>query len=74
VSHRAEFAKGHWNNPVTAADMDAKFEACVRGVLADDQVRPTIAGFRELDSIADVRPLFSSLGVTSAQPELAWPS
>jgi len=74
VSHRAEFAKGHRNNPVTAADMDAKFKACVRGVLADDQVRPIIARFRELDSIADVRPLFASLGVTKAQPELAWPS
>ena len=59
---------------MTAADMEAKFEACVRGVLADDQVRPTIAGFRALDSIPDVRPLFSSLGTTTAQPELAWTS
>jgi 2-methylcitrate dehydratase PrpD len=62
LSHRAEFAKGHRHNPVTQADMDAKFEACVRGRLPADLVRPTITAFRTLDALADVRPLFASLG------------
>jgi len=62
VSHRAEFAKGHRDNPATAADMEAKFEACSREVLPADRVRPTIEQFRSLDTLADVRPLFSSLG------------
>lgn len=62
VSHRAEFAKGHRNNPASEADLEAKFEACTREVLPADRIRPTIEQFRSLDTIADVRPLFASLG------------
>ena len=66
VSHRAEFAKGHRNNPVTAADMDEKFAACAAGLLPDDRIRPTIDAFRALDTLPDVRGLFGSLRLDGA--------
>lgn len=61
LTHRAEFAKGHQNNPVTVRELDAKFLACSQDVLTAPVARELISGFRDLPIASDVRPLFSKL-------------
>jgi 2-methylcitrate dehydratase len=55
------FPKGHYNNPMTVDDINAKFADAAKGII-DDDTRNAIAtawwGFDKADSLADlVRPL-----------------
>jgi 2-methylcitrate dehydratase PrpD len=61
ISYRAEFARGHKNNPVTDKEIHAKFAACSQSVLTPIEVARVIREFRRLDELPDVEPLFSSL-------------
>lgn len=61
LTYRATHPRGHRKNPVTAADIDAKFLGCSRDVLATDAALRVIAQFRDLEHLPDVRPLFASL-------------
>lgn len=62
LSYRALHARGHRENPVTSADVDAKFVSCATTVVEPEKARELIAAFRGLDALPDVRPLFASLG------------
>ena len=61
ISHRAEFALGHRENPVTDREIHAKFRACSRLHLSPDEATRLIWEFGRLETLADVRPLFESL-------------
>jgi len=61
ISHRAEFALGHHENPVTDREIHAKFRACSRLHLSSDEADRVISEFGRLETLADVRPLFESM-------------
>lgn len=65
LTYRQRYPRGHPDDPMTAAELDAKVASCAGRVLSLDAVRRVIAGFRGLDTMADVTPLFASLGASA---------
>lgn len=53
--------RGHPKNPLTAADLEAKFEACAANVLQHAAIRKTIGLVQRLDSLSSVDALIRTL-------------
>ena len=55
------FPKGHPNNPMSPAEVEAKFRACARGRMVPARQEKVIAKARELDKLASVVELMNDL-------------
>lgn len=62
VRCRVEHAKGHPANPLTAQELEDKFRYCSSNILSPAAVTSAIDQFWRLEELADVRPLFSTIG------------
>ena len=60
-SAHAPWPRGHGNNPMTDADMEAKFRSFAGAGLSDSQCDRALATLRRFDELADLDPLFDSL-------------
>jgi 2-methylcitrate dehydratase PrpD len=58
---QAVYPRGHANNPLSMDEMRRKFIACTGGVLPPDQGDRLYSDLLALDSLADVREIFSKL-------------
>jgi 2-methylcitrate dehydratase PrpD len=61
LSHRIEDMRGTIANPMTRADIVAKFRANARGVVPDDQAERAIEEILGLESCPDVAPVLDRL-------------
>lgn len=50
-------ARGSWDNPLTRAELQAKFRDCCRGRLPDDQAETAFARLIDLKDVASLRDL-----------------
>jgi 2-methylcitrate dehydratase PrpD len=55
------FPKGHPNNPMSPAEVEAKFRACARGKLPSARQEKVIDKARELETLASVAELMNDL-------------
>jgi 2-methylcitrate dehydratase PrpD len=55
------FPKGHPNNRMSPAEVEAKFRACVRGRLSSARQEKVIRKARELEKLASVAELMNDL-------------
>jgi 2-methylcitrate dehydratase len=55
------FPKGHPNNPMSSAEVEAKFRACARGRMASARQEKVIGKARELEKLASVAELMNEL-------------
>ena len=55
------FAKGHPNNPMSPAEVEAKFRACARGRMPSVRQEKVIGKARELEKLASVVELMNDL-------------
>ena len=62
LSHRAEFARGLADLPLTTEEMDAKFLYCSRYILPPDHIEEAVTRLRDLENIENTTGLFSVLG------------
>ena len=62
IHHRAEFARGLTEIPLTPEEMDAKFLYCSRYILPPDHIEEAITRLRDLENIDNTTGLFSVLG------------
>lgn len=60
------FPKGHPNNPMAPAEVEAKFRACARGRLSVARQDEIIGKARELDKLASMTELMQTLAVSEA--------
>src|SRR6185503_16597386 len=57
LTQRITHAKGQPKNPLTDAELDAKFRDCAIRVLPADRVESLLASIRALQTVPDVRAL-----------------
>ena len=62
LQHRAEFARGHVELPLSAEELDAKFLYCSRYILPPDHIEESIVRLRDLENIENTTGIFSVLG------------
>ena len=62
IHHRAEFARGLADIPLTSEELDAKFLYCSRYILPPDHIEEAITRLRDLENIDNTTGLFSVLG------------
>ncbi len=62
LSHRAEFARGLSDLPLTTEELDAKFLYCSRYILPPDHIEEAVTRLRDLENIDNTTGLFSVLG------------
>lgn len=62
LSHRAEFARGLADLPLTTEELDAKFLYCSRYILPPDHIEEAVTRLRDLENIENTTGLFSVLG------------
>ncbi len=62
VRHRAEFARGLADLPLTTEELDAKFLYCSRYILPPDHIEEAVTRLRDLENIDNTTGLFSVLG------------
>ena len=62
LQHRAEFARGHPQLPLTSEELDAKFLYCSRYILPPDHIEEAVTRLRDLENIDNSTGLFSVLG------------
>lgn len=62
LQHRAEFARGHAELPLSAEELDAKFLYCSRYILPPDHIEESIVRLRDLENIENTTGIFSVLG------------
>ena len=62
IHHRAEFARGLAEIPLTPEELDAKFLYCSRYILPPDHIEEAITRLRNLENIDNTTGLFSVLG------------
>ena len=62
IHHRAEFARGLSEIPLTSEELDAKFLYCSRYILPPDHIEEAITRLRDLENIDNTTGLFSVLG------------
>ena len=62
LQHRAEFARGHAELPLSAEEVDAKFLYCSRYILPPDHIEESIVRLRDLENIENTTGIFSVLG------------
>ena len=55
------FPKGHPNNPMSPAEVEAKFRACARGRMPSARQDKVIGKARELEKLASVAELMDQL-------------
>lgn len=55
------FPKGHRNNPMSQAEVEAKFRACARGRMPPARQEKVIGKARELEKLASVAELMDDL-------------
>ena len=60
------FPKGHPNNPMSPAEVEAKFRACARGKLSATRQDIVIGKTRELEKLASVADLMQMLAAGEA--------
>ena len=61
-THRVDTPKGDPENPVTDAELDAKFLLLASGTLSGDDPDRLLSRLRNLDSLADMTQLFADIG------------
>jgi hypothetical protein len=61
LTQEAHGARGYPEQPASDADLDAKFIACARRALAEDQAERALGLLRSLDRLDDVTSLSSAL-------------
>jgi 2-methylcitrate dehydratase PrpD len=61
LEQRVDLAKGHPDNPLSEAELLAKYEGCAGVVLSATRVRETAAMILDLACLADVRTLVKAL-------------
>jgi 2-methylcitrate dehydratase len=57
------FPKGHPQNPMSRAEVEAKFSSCARATLSEKQQARIISLVYDLDSLTDVSGLLKELSV-----------
>lgn len=62
LQHRAEFARGHAELPLSPEELDAKFLYCSRYILPPDHIEESIVRLRDLENIENTTGIFSVLG------------
>ncbi|MDE2778699.1 MAG: MmgE/PrpD family protein [Chloroflexota bacterium] len=62
IHHRAEFARGLAEIPLTSEELNAKFLYCSRYILPPDHIEEAITRLRDLENIDNTTGLFSVLG------------
>lgn len=62
LQHRAEFARGQPQLPLTSEELDAKFLYCSRYILPPDHIEEAVTRLRDLENIENSTGLFSVLG------------
>ena len=62
LTHRAEFARGLADLPLTPEELDAKFLYCSRYILPPDHIEEAVTRLRDLENIENTTGLFSVLG------------
>lgn len=62
LRNRVEHPKGHPANPLTVGELNDKFRLCAKDTLSPRQMDNAITQFRELETLPEVKPLFSLLG------------
>ncbi len=60
-SAQTSYPKGHGSNPMSDAEVEAKFRNLASGVLTDDQCGEALETVWALDNLADIEDLFDSL-------------
>lgn len=58
--HAVEYPKGHYQNPLTDAELEAKFATGAEGHLASDEQDDVLETVRGLDDLDDVSTLFET--------------
>ena len=59
VNKRVDFPRGHVENPMTDAEVEAKFRRMAAGVVSDETASATLEQAWKLDTLEDLTPLFS---------------
>ena len=62
LQHRAEFARGQVELPLSPEELDAKFLYCSRYILPPDHIEESITRLRDLENIENTTGIFSVLG------------
>lgn len=62
ISHRAEFARGQADVPLSPEELDAKFLYCSRYILPPDHIEESVTRLRDLENIENTTGIFSVLG------------
>jgi len=62
IHHRAEFARGLADIPLTSEELNAKFLYCSRYILPPDHIEEAVTRLRDLENIDNTTGLFSVLG------------
>lgn len=59
--HEVEYPKGHYENPLTDAELEGKFTTGTTGHLEPDEREAVLEAVRSLEELADVSELFERL-------------
>ena len=59
-------AKGHFRNPMSAAEIEAKFRKLTAGILSPAQIDHAIEAVREIDTAKAIAPLMNALKVDAS--------
>jgi 2-methylcitrate dehydratase PrpD len=59
-------AKGHFSNPMSAAEIEAKFRKLTTGILTPDQIDRVFEAVAGLDAAPSIAPLMQALAVDGA--------
>ena len=59
ANKRVDFPRGHSENPMTDDEVVAKFKRLARGVISDETAANILEKAWKLDTMDDMRPLFS---------------
>ena len=62
IQHRAEFARGQPELPLSPEELDAKFLYCSRYILPPDHIEESVVRLRDLENIENTTGIFSVLG------------
>ena len=63
---RTSWPKGHRNNPMSQAEVEAKFRALAGTALSQDRCHRALEALGNLDQLTDLEPVFDSLTIPSS--------